>query len=118
MKGTPAVYLGRIVEKKHFRAFVYGPNGEKKLVESWDAFEACMESGLWFASTEDAEISKSKPVEPVEEEEIEVKPTGKSKPKPKPKPKGTTRAKVEVEDESEDELQDDGSVFEVKNDKS
>jgi hypothetical protein len=58
MKGTPAIYLGRIVEKKHFRAFVYGPNGEKKLVNSWDEYELAMESGTWFATVEDAVASK------------------------------------------------------------
>lgn len=106
MKGTPAVYLGRIVEKKHFRAVVYGPNGEKKLVKSWDEFEKAMESGLWFATVEHAEESKL-PVENVE---------GDLKPKPKPKSKAKPKAvKVEDLDESEvapDELDD--MVFEVK----
>jgi hypothetical protein len=58
MKGLPAIYLGRIVEKEHFRVFIYGANGEKKLVESWDQFEASMQSGIWFATSEDAEKSK------------------------------------------------------------
>ena len=86
MKGVPAVYLGRIVEKEHFRTFVYAPDGKQKLVESWDEFERCMESGLWFSTKEDAttriEVEKPKRVrkaapksaeakeEPIIEEEI------------------------------------------------
>jgi hypothetical protein len=110
MKGTPAIYLGRIVEKKNFRAFVYGPNGERKLVESWDAFEAAMQSGIWFASKEDAEESK---VLPSEEEDAKPKSRSRSK------PKGTTRAKIQLESDEVDEPKDDlenDTVFEVKGD--
>jgi len=76
MKGEPAIYLGRIVDKKHFRAFVYSASGESKLVESWDAFEAAMQSGVWFATQEDVPAvkdakpkrkSQSKDVDTVEE---------------------------------------------------
>lgn len=68
MKGTPAIYLGRIVDKKHFRVFIYGAHGQKRLVESWDAFEAAMESGVWFATLQDAETAKA-PVKSVESAE-------------------------------------------------
>ncbi len=54
MKGVPAIYLGQIVDKQHFRTFVYAMNGDKKLVESWDEYEQHMESGLWFSTQEDA----------------------------------------------------------------
>lgn len=54
MKGVPAIYLGQIVDKKHFRTFVYSMDGAKKLVESWDEYERHMESGLWFSTQEDA----------------------------------------------------------------
>ncbi len=54
MEGTPAIYKGRVVSKHHFRVFIYAPNGGQKLVESWDEFEQCMQSGLWFATKEDA----------------------------------------------------------------
>jgi len=54
MKGIPAIYLGQIVDKKHFRTFVYSMDGSKKLVESWDEYENHMESGLWFSTQEDA----------------------------------------------------------------
>lgn len=58
MKGEPAIYRGRIVDKKHFRAFVYNASSESKLVESWDAFEAAMASGVWFATRKDASSAK------------------------------------------------------------
>jgi hypothetical protein len=50
MDGTTAIYLGKIVDKKHFRVFVYSADGQKRLVESWKEFESLMETGLWFAS--------------------------------------------------------------------
>lgn len=76
MKGTPAVYLGRIVNKEKFRAFIYGANGEKKLVKSWDEFESCMQSGLWFATEQYVEeITVAAP--------LIAKPKPKSKAKPK-----------------------------------
>lgn len=94
MKGTPAVYLGRIVEKKHFRTFVFGTNGEKKLVESWDAFEAAMQSGIWFATQEDANAIVNE------------------NPTPKPKRKSKSKSKTEnVTDNSDDALSDDELVF-------
>lgn len=81
MKGTPAVYLGRIVDKNHFRTFVYGPNGEQKLVESWEAYEAAMQSGVWFAEKIPAENENS--AMPIEKPKLEAK----AKPKPKAKSK-------------------------------
>lgn len=56
MKNSPAVYLGRIVDKKKFRTFVYGLNDVQKLVESWDEFQDAMASGLWFAKPEEARV--------------------------------------------------------------
>lgn len=109
MKVTQVNYLGRIVDKEHFRAFIYGTQGEQKLVESWDAFEAAMQSGIWFASVEDAKESMA-PVEEVQESLGDVIPKPR-KPRPKPKPKAKH---VEVEDEAEipaNEL--DEMVFEV-----
>lgn len=118
MKGTPAIYLGRIVEKKNFRAFIYGANGERRLVESWEEFEANMQSGIWFASVEDAEASKVK-VELDEPElpEFEDKPKARAKPKPKPKAQPKPEKVEEPEEEvPADDLEDDGSVIEVKDD--
>lgn len=54
MKGMPAIYLGHVVSKNHFRVFIYAVDGCKKLVNSWDEFESAMESGLWFATKEEA----------------------------------------------------------------
>ena len=93
MKGTPAIYLDRIVEKKHFRAFIYGADGEKKLVESWDEFEAAMQSGIWFATPKDVQE------------------------KPKPKSRSKAKSKIETVTDSEESgnvIPEDGSVFEVK----
>ena len=99
MKGTPAIYLGRIVEKENFRAFVYAPDGSTRLVDSWDEFEACMQSGLWFATQKDAQSR------------IEV-----AKVNDKPKTKPSRAKKVEfVEPEIKDEAPDD-LAFEVTDD--
>lgn len=105
MEGTPAIYLGRIVDKKYFRAFIYGANGQKRLVESWDEFEANMQSGIWFATVEDAIASKTVAIEE------EVKPVKRQPRKPKEK-----AAPVEEVNDSDDVLPDDGSVFEVTDD--
>ena len=43
-------YLGRWVNKEHFRAFVYNDKGEQKLADSYNEFESLTESGIWFAS--------------------------------------------------------------------
>lgn len=43
------LYLGRHVNKDYFRAFVYNENGEQKLANSYDEFEALMASGIWLA---------------------------------------------------------------------
>lgn len=116
MKGSPAVYLGRIVDKKHFRAFIHGTNGEKRLIESWDAFEAAMQSGVWFPTVEDAQASKSL-VEDIHQGEVlavEEKPKAKAKPKGKAKPK---TVKVEELDEAQGEIAPDeldDMVYEVK----
>jgi hypothetical protein len=69
MKDSPAVYLGKIVSKHHFRVYVYASNGSQKLVESWDEYEREMATGLWFATKEEAEITIKKPLE----EEIKIK---------------------------------------------
>ena len=54
MKGTPAVYLGRVVSKDNFRTFVYAPDGSQELIESWKEYENHMASGLWFATKDEA----------------------------------------------------------------
>lgn len=70
MQGTQVVYLGRSIAKEGFRAFVYGSNGRRKLVNSWDEFEICMASGIWFDSLEHiVEPEAPKEAEPVVEKE-------------------------------------------------
>lgn len=61
MKEAPAIYLGQIVSKNNFRVFIYAPDGSQKLVESWDSYEKHMETGLWFATREDATAPVEKP---------------------------------------------------------
>ena len=64
MKDSPAIYLGQIVSKNNLRVFIYAPDGSQKLVESWDSYEKHMESGLWFATREDAQESVATPEKP------------------------------------------------------
>jgi hypothetical protein len=64
MEGIPALYLGRMVPKDKFRAFIYASDGATKLVNSWDEFERHMETGLWFASIDDIKpIAQDVPLE-------------------------------------------------------
>jgi len=58
MEGIPANYQGRLVSKVNFRAFIYASDGSQKLVNSWDEFENHMQTGLWFASKDDALVSQ------------------------------------------------------------
>lgn len=66
MKGLTAIYQGKVVQKAHFRAYVYSPDGSQHLVESWDEFEKKMESGIWFATKQQAHDAFA--VEPIAEE--------------------------------------------------
>ena len=105
MDGVPATYLGRHVSKEHFRAFIYAPDGQKKLVESWKEFESHMQTGIWFATKEDAVAIKAIEVEQAE------------KPK-KARPKPVKEVVVqELKEELEDEpVVEDDLAFEVKED--
>lgn len=107
MEGTPAIYLGKIVSKKNFRAYIYAPNGDRRLVESWEEFEANMQSGVWFASIEDVQQSK------IDQEKTKEKLPSKSKKKLKGKVELLEPVQEIDEGEiSKDELDD--MVFEVK----
>ena len=109
MKGTPVIYLGRRINKEHFRTNVYSPDGRKKIVESWAAFEAAMESGLWFATRKDA----MQPVEEPNDDILEDLPKPKARARAKPKPKSVKVEEIEEENVvPHDELDD--MVFEVK----
>lgn len=66
MQGAPAIYLGKIVNKDHFRVFIYSSNGDKKLVESWDEYESNMKTGVWFSTNELKESDIGQVIKPVE----------------------------------------------------
>lgn len=52
------LYLGRWVDKKHFRVFVYNDKGEQKLAESFNDYESLIASGIWFATKPENEVQK------------------------------------------------------------
>ena len=64
MKDDFVIYNGQQVFKKHFRAFLYHPNGQRRVANSWQDFSDSIASGVWFD-----DISKIPKVE--EEKEIE-----------------------------------------------
>lgn len=44
------LYLGRWVDREHFRAFVYNVSKEAKLAKSYVEFENLLSTGIWFDS--------------------------------------------------------------------
>lgn len=46
------LYNGREVESEHFRAFVYGADGQQMLANSWDEYQRLLASGDWIAFKE------------------------------------------------------------------
>lgn len=52
-------YMGRFVNPKFFRAFVYNKDGEETLANSWDEFKKLISSGEWFESREAVKNSLS-----------------------------------------------------------
>lgn len=52
------IYLGKLIPKENFRAFIYSPTEEQKLVESWHEFEVHMQTGIWFATQNEADEIK------------------------------------------------------------
>lgn len=54
MDNSLVKYLGRMVPRLGFRAYVYAQDGSNKLVESYDGYQDAMASGVWFAAIEDA----------------------------------------------------------------
>ena len=58
MNDQVAIYLDKIVDKKNFRVFVYGFNNLKMLVETWEAYQSAMKTGLWFAKEEDVKSTE------------------------------------------------------------
>ena len=64
------LYLGRWVDKATFCAFVYDKDGNEKLANNYQNYQAWIASGLWFSSkpntlkkprkAKDANLSDSK----------------------------------------------------------
>jgi hypothetical protein len=54
-------YMGRWVDRMHFRAFVYSST-EQKVAESYEEFEKLISSGIWFITKADAEKANSKKI--------------------------------------------------------
>lgn len=118
MDGQPAVYLGRIVSKLNFRAFIHAPAGHKKLVNSWDEFERHMASGIWFDTEEKAKDAAIAAVEPdVIEELIEEVQEAPKKRVTKAKKALETKEDIKSDEPALDEsFAQDPTTFEVKND--
>jgi len=59
------IYNGKRIQKKQFRAFIYGAEDKRKLVNSYDEFEANLATGIWFASKDKvpakAKVLRKKP---------------------------------------------------------
>lgn len=49
------IYLGRYVNREHFRAWVYDANGDQKLADDFNEFEDLLATGLWFAEKQEAQ---------------------------------------------------------------
>ncbi len=54
-------YHGRMVPKADFRAFVYGANNGRKVVESWEEYQKALQSGYWFEEQQEKQAEKQKP---------------------------------------------------------
>lgn len=51
-------YLNNYVSEKHFRAFIYDIDGNKKLVNSWQEFKRYLAFGNWYQTIEEAHNAK------------------------------------------------------------
>lgn len=49
MSKEMVVYNGRVVPVRGFRTYVYGFDGQKKIVPSWAEYQEAIASGLWFS---------------------------------------------------------------------
>jgi hypothetical protein len=61
MEGETVLYDGRIVPKQGFRVFIYGFDGQTKLVESWEEYQENISSGVWFSHADNPKLSKISP---------------------------------------------------------
>ena len=47
-------YQGRMVPKNNFRVFIYEVNGKKRVVNSFEEYEAYLNTGKWFSMQSEA----------------------------------------------------------------
>ncbi len=110
MQETLVIYLGRHVSKDNFRTNIYDSKGQKKLVESWDAYQVAMQTGLWFPTLEEATASMLD-VQEMEKNESDI--VMAVKPKSKSKPISVKIEKTERENSKISANKLDNMVFEV-----
>lgn len=53
LSSSDVIYNGKRINKSGFRTFIYGYDGEKKIVNNWNEYEKHMETGLWFSCKDD-----------------------------------------------------------------
>ena len=51
-------YLGRKVPRNGFRTYVYSSDGQQRLANSWDEFDALVHSDTWFSTKDEAQTQK------------------------------------------------------------
>lgn len=56
MHNEHVLYLGRMVPKKNFRAYVYDKDNNGKLVNTWTDYEEHLASGLWFSTKRNIDL--------------------------------------------------------------
>jgi hypothetical protein len=48
MQDETVLYMGRKVPKHGFRAFLFSKDGKRMIAESYEEFEARIQTGYWF----------------------------------------------------------------------
>ena len=61
------LYLGKMVPKASFRAFVHNAKGEEKLANSWAEYQQLLDSCVWFAQKQDADAKAKDLKKPVKQ---------------------------------------------------
>lgn len=52
------MYLGRMVKKQHFRAFVWNSDGKRMIANSYAEFKRLIESGDWFETKVEPKVEE------------------------------------------------------------
>jgi hypothetical protein len=74
MQQGSVFYNGRHVPIDGFRTYIYGNAGQKKLVNSWDEFQAHVSTGMWFALKNEVNIKHIKNTRKKETPPSQIKP--------------------------------------------